>query len=68
MQKAKVYSVVGSNIEQLGGELERSCKETAAATETEVNTQHTLVNNQADSLGQTVAQDWQGSRSARLAH
>jgi hypothetical protein len=36
MQKAKVYAVVGSNIEQLGTELERKCKETAAATETEV--------------------------------
>lgn len=35
MQKAKVYAVVGSNIEQLGTELERKCKETAAATETE---------------------------------
>jgi hypothetical protein len=38
MQKAKVYAVVGSNIEQLGTELERKCKETAAATETEVPT------------------------------
>jgi hypothetical protein len=36
MQKAKVYSVVGSNIEQLGTELERKCKETSAATEAEV--------------------------------
>jgi hypothetical protein len=38
MQKAKVYAVVGSNIEQLGGELERQCKETSAATESEVPT------------------------------
>ena len=30
--------MVGSNIEQLGTELERKCKETAAATETEVHT------------------------------
>lgn len=35
MQKAKVYQIVGSNIEMLGSELERKCKETAAATETE---------------------------------
>jgi hypothetical protein len=38
MQKAKVYAVVGSNIEQLGSELERQCKETSAATESEVPT------------------------------
>jgi hypothetical protein len=38
MQKAKVFNIVGSNIEALGSELERSCKETAAATEAQVIT------------------------------
>jgi gelsolin len=33
MQKAKAYSVVGTNVEALGSELERNCKKTAATTE-----------------------------------
>ncbi|KAL6062905.1 gelsolin-like protein 1 isoform X2 [Balamuthia mandrillaris] len=33
MQKAKVFTIAGSNIENLGTELERKCKETSAACE-----------------------------------
>jgi hypothetical protein len=81
MQKAKVYAVVGSNIEQLGTELERKCKETAAATETEVHRclvsaihcgptvsrlAYSLYIFCVRSISTAVAQDWQGAWPAHL--